>query len=217
MLRLKNADQMSLWDLALPVDILQLPEELAKVDGWLDDADFFKPYLKKFNQRIGRPTVPVDTFHRLMYLRFRHHLSYEALVQEVRDSYTWRRFCRIAPNQRIPDSTTLVKLVKKYGPEVLDQLNETLVRKAKERKVLRGKKLRGTVKKLRRAGVEIDKHFRDQTNAVRKRILGIAKVLQRRSHEAQTEVRQITGEILKTARRVVTGAKQIVHQVETAL
>jgi len=244
MLRLKNADQMSLWDLALPVDILQLPEELAKVDGWLDDAAFFKPYLEKFNQRIGRPTVPVDTFHRLMYLRFRHRLSYEALVQEVRDSYTWRRFCRIAPNQRIPDSTTLVKLVKKYGPEVLDQLNETLVRKAKERKVLRGKKLRvdstvveadiehptdadlmadgvavitRTVKKLRQAGVEIDKHFRDQTNAVRKRILGIAKVLQRRSHEAQAEVRQITGEILKTARRVVTGAKQIAHQVETAL
>lgn len=42
-------------------------------------------------------------------------------------------------------------------------------------------------------------------------------MLKRRTHEAQAEVRQITGQILKTARPVVTGAKQIAHEVETAL
>jgi IS5 family transposase len=70
---------------------------------------------------------------------------------------------------------------------------------------------------LQKAGVEVGKRFRDKTNSVKQQILSIAKVLQRRSQEAQDEVRQITGEILKTARRVVVGARHIVQQAETAL
>jgi len=221
-----------------------LPEELAKVDSWLQDERFFQPYQEKFDRRLGRPSVPVDTFHRLMYLRFRHRLSYETLVREVRDSITWRRFCRIPLDGRVPDSTTLVKLVHKYGPEVLDRLNEELVLKAKEKKVIRGRKLRvdttvveadieyptdadlladgiraitRTVKQLQQAGVEVDKRFRDYNRSVKKQLLGIAKVLQRRTQEAQTEVREITGKILKTARRVVVGAKQVMAQTETGM
>lgn len=71
-----HQDQVTLWDLVVPVDLLELPEELAKVDQWLDDERFFKPYLKKFNQRLGRPSVPVETFLRLIYLRHRYGLSY---------------------------------------------------------------------------------------------------------------------------------------------
>jgi IS5 family transposase len=234
-----HRDQATLWDLIVPVDLLELPEELAKVDQWLDDERFFKPYLEKFNRRLGRPSVPVETFHRLMYLRFRHQLSYETLVQEVRDSYTWRKFCRIGPHQRVPDSSTLVKLVKKYGPDTLDQLNEALVQKAREKKVIRGQKLRmdttvvesdihhptdaglladgirmvtRLVERLKEAGATVSKHFRDQTHAVKEQILAIGKVLQRRTGEAQAEVEKATKEILGIARRVVTGAKAIAHQ-----
>jgi IS5 family transposase len=131
-----------IWDTILPTKVRELSAELAKIDALLDDDRFFKPYMEKFNQRMGRPTVPVDTFHRLMYLRHRHQLRYEALVREVQDSIMWRQFCRIPLDDRVPDSTTLVKLVKKYGPDSLDQLNETLICRAKEQKVLRGKKLR---------------------------------------------------------------------------
>lgn len=241
MLRLRgHQNQATLWDLVVPVDILELPEELAKVDQWLDDDRFFEPYLEKFNQRLGRPSVPVETFYRLIYLRHRHKLSYEALVREVRDSYTWRKFCRIGPHQRVPDSSTLVKLVKKYGPDVLDQLNEELLKKAREKKVLRGKKLRmdttvvesdihyptdaglladgirmitRVVHHLKEAGAKVPPRFRDQTHAVKKQILAIGKVLRRRTGEAQAEVAKATEEILGIARRVVTGAKAIAHQV----
>lgn len=241
MLRLRgHQNQATLWDLIVPVDILELPEELAKVDQWLDDDRFFKPYLAKFNQRLGRPSVPVETFYRLIYLRHRHKLSYEALVQEVRDSYTWRKFCRIGPHQRVPDSSTLVKLVKKYGPDVLDQLNEELVRKAKEKKVIRGQKLRmdttvvesdihhptdaglladgvrmitRMVGRLKKAGANVSARFRDQTRAVKDQILSIGKVLKRRTGEAQAEVEKATKELLGIARRVVTGARAIAHQV----
>lgn len=243
MLRLKG-DQLTIWDVALPAELRRLPEELAKVDRWLDDERFFVPYREKFNQRIGRPTVPVDTFHRLMYLRFRHQLSYEVLVREVRDSITWRQFCRIPLDARVPDSTTLVKLVKKYGPATLDRLNEELVRKAREKKVIRGRKLRvdttvvesdinyptdaglladgvrtitRVVHRLKQIGVTVSTRFRDQTHAVKRRMMAIGKVLQRRTGEAKAEVDKVTKEVLDIARRVVTGAKVVAYQATEAI
>jgi IS5 family transposase len=140
----------------------------------------------------------------------------------------------------VSDSSTLVKLVKKYGPDTLDQLNEELVRKAREKKVIRGQKLRmdttviesnihhptdaglladgvrmmtRVVDQLKEAGASVSKHFRDQTHAVKERILTISKVLQRRTGEAQAGVAKATAEILGIARRVVTGAKAVAHQV----
>jgi IS5 family transposase len=37
----------------------------------------------------------METYLRLMFLKFRYRLGYESLCREVSDSITWRRFCRI--------------------------------------------------------------------------------------------------------------------------
>ena len=78
----------------------------------------------------------------MMYLKYRYQLGYEILVKEVKDSFAWRRFCHLALDDRVPDSTTLIKLTHKYGEETVKTLNEALVLKLKESKVVRGKKLR---------------------------------------------------------------------------
>jgi len=44
-----------------------------------------------------------------MYLKRRYNFGYETLVKEVGDSITWRRFCRIAIDEPMPDPTTLIK------------------------------------------------------------------------------------------------------------
>ncbi|MDI6825429.1 MAG: transposase [Bacillota bacterium] len=126
----------------MPLEMRQLSPELAKVDQILDDDRFLAPYRRRFSKRIGRPTIPLDTFLRLMYLKFRYGLGYETLVREVADSVMWRRFCRIPLNQLPPRPTTLIKLVKRCGPETLRELNELLVQNAREEKLIRGRKLR---------------------------------------------------------------------------
>jgi transposase, IS5 family len=88
-------DQLSLWDAILPAELLVLPEELARVDALLDDPVFFAPFTPYFDARIGRPSVPVETYLRMMFLKFRYRLGYEALCREVGDSISWQRFCRI--------------------------------------------------------------------------------------------------------------------------
>ena len=65
----------------------------------------------------------VDTLLRLLYLKHRYQLVYESLCREVSDSIGWRRFCRIGLDRPVPHPTTLVKLVRRAGPEVIDELN----------------------------------------------------------------------------------------------
>jgi transposase, IS5 family len=88
-------DQCSLWESVLPEELLRLPEELARVDALWDDPAFFAPFVPFFDPRMGRPSTPMETYLRLVFLKFRYRLGYESLCREVADSITWRRFCRI--------------------------------------------------------------------------------------------------------------------------
>ncbi|MGB9894151.1 MAG: transposase, partial [Candidatus Saccharicenans sp.] len=141
MLRLRDP-QLTLWDTVLPPEVTELNKELAKVDQLLDDESFMAPFMERFKARLGRPTIPIETYLRMMYLKYRYALSYEVLVQEVSDSIKWRRFCRIPLTHKVPHSTTLIKLTKRCGPELVRQLNKALVERAQEKKVIRGRKLR---------------------------------------------------------------------------
>src|SRR4029450_6451510 len=109
------ADQPTLWEAVLPDELRRLPEELARVDALLDDEAFFEPFVPFFDPRMGRPSTPMETYLRLMFLKFRYRLGFEALCREVSDSITWRRFCRIPLEVRVPHPTTLMKLTKRWG------------------------------------------------------------------------------------------------------
>jgi IS5 family transposase len=77
-----------------------------------------------------------------MFLKFRYRLGYESLCREVSDSFTWRRFCRIPLDGSVPHPTTLMKLTTRCGAAAVDGLNEALLAKATEAKVLRTTTLR---------------------------------------------------------------------------
>ncbi|WP_016882228.1 MULTISPECIES: ISNCY-like element ISRjo3 family transposase [unclassified Rhodococcus (in: high G+C Gram-positive bacteria)] len=135
-------DQPSLFESVLPQELLRLPAELERVDALLDDPAFFAPFVPYFDPRIGRPSTPMETYLRLMFLKFRYRLGYESLCREVSDSFTWRRFCRIPLDGSVPHPTTLMKLTTRCGPAAVVGLNEALLAKATEAKVLRTTTLR---------------------------------------------------------------------------
>ena len=135
-------DQCSLWESVLPEEVRRLPEELARVDALLDDPAFFTPFVRFFDLRMGRPSTPMEVYLRLMFLKFRYRLGYESLCREVSDSITWRRFCRIPLDGAVPHPTTLMKLTTRCGSVAVDGLNETLLAKAAEAKLLRTNRIR---------------------------------------------------------------------------
>jgi IS5 family transposase len=135
-------DQCSLWESLLPEEVLRLPGELARVDALLDDPAFFAPFVPHFDPLIGRPSTPVECYLRLMFLKFRYRLGYESLCQEVADSISWRRFCRIPLDGRVPHPTTLMKLTSRCGEDAVAGLNEALWAKAAGAKLLRTARVR---------------------------------------------------------------------------
>jgi len=243
MLRLRQP-QESLWDQLLPAQARTLSEDLAAVDAWLADERFFEPYRRRFHTCIGRPTVPVETFVRLMYLKHRYKLGYETLVREVADSLHWRRFCRIPLDGEVPHPSTLSKLLRKYGPEVLHDLNTVLTCKARERKLLRGRKLRVDttviqapiehptdiglladgvrvitrwVKGLQAAGVATRTAFRDRRRTVNGALRAVGQILRQRTGEAQGAVERYTARVVSIARQVVRQAQRVLNNSRRAV
>ncbi|ORB85555.1 hypothetical protein B1987_19125 [Mycobacterium kansasii] len=84
----------------------------------------------------------MKTYLRLMFLKFRYRLGDESLCREVSDSITWRRFCRIGLEESVPHPTTLMKLTTRCGSAAVDGLNEALLVKAAEAKLLPTNRIR---------------------------------------------------------------------------
>jgi IS5 family transposase len=239
MLRLRK-DQLTLWESVLPPGLFRMSEELAKVDELLDDERFFAPFREKFYTRVGRPTIPVETYLRMMYLKRRYQLGYETLVKEVSDSFAWRRFCRLSLEDTVPDDTTLIKLTKKYSENTLSELNDAVVLKLKEEKVIRGKKLRmdttvteanihhptdtslladgikvigRTVAKLKKLGTEVGNKFVNHTRKARKTCLSLARVLKQRVNRNDPRVVKASQELVGLAEDVLAQGQKIQNQL----
>ena len=130
MLRTKVDPQPTLWEPLLPEEFRRLPPGLFAIDAFLDDPVFFEPFVAYFDPYYGRPSTPIETYLRLMHLRYRYHLGFETLCAEVADSLSWRRFCRIGPYDKVPGPSTLMKITKRCGEDAFGQLNEALLVKA---------------------------------------------------------------------------------------
>jgi len=84
----------------------------------------------------------VECYLRIVFLKFRCRLGFESLCAEVSDSITWRRFCRIPIDGKVPHPTTLMKLTSRCGSAAVDGLNEALLARAAEARLLRTSRLR---------------------------------------------------------------------------
>jgi len=228
MLKIEN-NQLTIWDALLPEPLRKLPDELASIDELLDDPTFLAPFIDAHPSRRGRPTVPAETYLRLMYLKHRYNLGYETLVQEVSDSLTWRRFCHIDLDAKVPDSTTLIKARKRYGEAMTEMLNASLLQSLQEKQVLRTRKLRTDttviesdihhptdatllqdgvrtmnrlMKQVRKVASHAAQGFEDKSREVKSKILSIAKLLRRRTQQSWEDLNAITEEVADLAEGV---------------
>jgi IS5 family transposase len=75
-------EEPTLWESLLPAEALVMPAELVRVDVLLDDDRFFEPYGEFFHATLGRPSIPIETYLRLMFLKYRYRLGFETLCRE---------------------------------------------------------------------------------------------------------------------------------------
>ena len=96
MLTLVGGQAETLFALALPVEVGELPAELATLDRLLDDPALPAPIAAAWDATaigFGRPSMAMDRLLRLMVVKARSRgWGYETLVREVSDSLHLRRF-----------------------------------------------------------------------------------------------------------------------------
>src|SRR5690349_992492 len=228
--------QLTLWEMILPPGYQDLPRELAAVDGLLDDPVFFQPYRAHFSAELGRPSIPIETYLRMMFLKHRYRLGYETLCREVADSLSWSRFCRIPLGCTVPHPSTLEKITTRCGPETIAALNRALLAKAAAEKVVRLERVRADttvvaanvayptdsgllvraiallttlVAVIHTAGGATRTGMRDRRRAAGRRARSISAHLKLRNEEAKTRVLQITGELADLAEATASEAARV--------
>jgi IS5 family transposase len=227
-LTLRAPQTECLWDESLPVEVRELPADLAGLDRVLADPALMVVVLSRFQSEAaagrsvivdGRPTIAMETLIRLLVLKHRYRWGYRVLVAEVSDSIHLRRFCRISLCERVPDESTVRKLVRRLGPETVNELVCQLIESATRERRFRPRAVRidstvveadvryptdadlaaKGVKVLARDGARLGRLLKEKQVRVRdrSRSMGIklrllGRTVKRRSGEAKSEVLALT-------------------------
>jgi len=221
MLTLHGGQVESLWDMVLPVEVRELPDDLARLDRVLSDPLLLGPVAAAWARSArdrGRPSIAIATFVRLMVIKQRTGWGYETLVRDVSDSLHLRRFCLIAIDQRVPEESTVRKLVRRLGAEVVEEITRVVIEKAKRETRFRARAARidstvieadirypsdamlalQGVRALAREGNKLATVInskamgvRDHSRSVGRAVRAISRTLARRTGEAKAQVMKL--------------------------
>jgi IS5 family transposase len=234
----------SLFDLGLPVEVRELPADLAALDRLLADPALLAPVEAAWDQAargFGRPTIAIERLVRLMVIKQRSGWGYETLVREVSDSLHLRRFCRIALSERVPDESTVRKLVRRLGPEIIEEITRAVIASAtsgERRFVARAARIDSTVvesdiryptdlglaadaaKVLAREAAAVGDlagggapRVRDRSRAVGQRLRRLNRTLAARTGQGKPTALRLTGEAGQLVERSVREARRVAEQL----
>lgn len=235
MVRRQHA-QRSVFEMILPDGEQLWDPELRRIDAVLEDEELIEPVEEALRRRRpqsclrGRPGTPAAVVLRMLVLKHLYHWSFADCEREVRGSLIYRAFCRLEC-ERVPDAKTLIRLAQALGPEVWKRVLERLVQVGRQRRVIRGRKLRvdttvvetnihhptdssllgdgvrvitRTLHKIQQAVGRL--RFRDRTRSVARRVFAIAEQSRKLGEEAQAGLKKLYRQLMSTTRAVVRQA-----------
>ncbi|GGN63356.1 transposase [Novosphingobium indicum] len=138
-MRQKRIIQSSLFDLFADH---QIGRELKAISGWLDAHPELLPLLaadlgEAGIKDTGRQGLPVESVLRCAVLKQYRQLSYEELAFHLEDSCSFRAFARL-PLALRPKKSVLQKTISRIGAQTWEQVNQALLRDARQEKLERG-------------------------------------------------------------------------------
>jgi len=139
--------QRSVFEVLLPDGDKLWEPELRQIDTVLDDDALIERVAEALETRRpksrtrGRLGTPAEVVLRMLLLKHLADWSFDECEREVRGSLVYRAFCRI-DCERVPDAKTLIRLAHCVGPDTLRGIQERLVAIGRQRRVIRGRRLR---------------------------------------------------------------------------
>jgi IS5 family transposase len=224
--------QLSFGDGFIDSSLYELDDELKRVDALLSQKELLEPFEEVFSETMGRPGTPIPVYLRMQFLKYRFGLSYEEVECEVRERIRWRFFCHLTLQDKVPDSTTLIKLNQRFGDERLAKLNKALVKHLVKTKAIRPRKIRidsttiethityptdigllhQVVKTLTRhakvAGVKISNHVR----ATKKALAQLGASLKSKNKKQKSRLKETLRRTMTLATETVEQCKAVINQ-----
>ena len=140
--------QLSFGDGLIAAEVNDLREDWMKhADTVLADeaivAAVYEALAKRHpkSRSRGRRGAPAEMVLRLLILKHIRNWSYEVLEREVRANLIYRDFTRVGGG-KAPDAKTMGRWGLALGPEVLKQVHERLVQRARDKGVTAGRRMR---------------------------------------------------------------------------
>src|SRR2546428_1703386 len=145
--------------------------------------------------------TPAEIVIRLMVLKHVRGWSYETLEREVRANMVYRMFTRIGA-EKVPDAKTMGKLGQALGPEVVEEVHARLVGIARERKIVRGRKLR-----IDTTVVKTNIHYPTDSSLLGDGVRVLTRTMHRLSSVVKTTGEKVRSRVRSASRRVMEIAR----------
>src|SRR5438128_4477751 len=235
--------QRSLVEVLLPDGDKLWDPTLRQIDTLLDDDVLVDRVAEALAQRHpqsrrrGRLGTPATVVLRMLVLKHLSDWSFDECEREVRGSLVYRAFCRI-DGERVPDAKTLIRLARLLDEPVLKDVLARLVALGRERRVVRGRRLRvdttvvetnihyptdatllaDGVRVLTRGLRRIGERVRERTRSVARRVFEIAQRSRTASPRTPAAIRARSQAKMKVLYRGLMGiTRAVVRQAEAAV
>jgi IS5 family transposase len=157
---------------------------------------------------------------RLLLLKHVRNWSFDVLEREVRMNLAYRDFARIGLG-KVPDAKTVARIAQALGGDVIAELHRRLVEIAREKGVIRGRKMRvdttvvetnihyptdssmlgdgarvltRTMKKIEhKTGGKLKRKVRNRMRSINKRVIAIATACRHKGAEGEANARSNIG------------------------
>ena len=200
--------QRSLVEVLLPDADKLWDSTLRQIDALLDDDVLVDRVTEALAQRHpqsqcrGRLGTPAAVVLRMLVLKHLHDWSFDECEREVRGSLVYRAFCRI-DGERVPDAKTLIRLARLLDEPVLKDVLARLVALGRERRVVRGRRLR-----VDTTVVETNIHYPTDATLLADGVRVLTRTLRRIGGRVRERTRSVARRVFEIAQRSRTAGSR---------
>ena len=205
--------QRSLVEVLLPDADKLWDSTLRQIDALLDDDVLVDRVAEALAQRHpqsqcrGRLGTPAAVVLRMLVLKHLHDWSFDECEREVRGGLVYRAFCRI-DGERVPDAKTLIRLARLLDESVLKDVLARLVALGRERRVVRGRRLR-----VDTTVVETNIHYPTDATLLADGVRVLTRTLRRIGGRVRERTRSVARRVFEIAQRSRTAGGRVRRRV----
>ena len=238
--------QKDMFESVFPLGQVVLDPVLQQIDELLDNTPEITEEIKSIFQKrwpnsktSGRASQPVQVIIRMLVLKHLKNWRLRETIKEVDYNLEYRKFTKLY-FEKVPHYSVLSRYENLIPEEIIQRINQHIVKIAKDRGITKGNKLRvdttvveanihyptdssllhdgirvinRVIKKAKEAGLVMGKLAQDTTRQAKRRLLEIVKYAHKRSEENQNLIKKSYCRLISLTKRMAKNAIKVKNNI----